>query len=115
MEAVTQQNAANAEESASASEELSAQAGNLREIVQQLVVLVDGRSAEINTPVFTDKGGHGPGSAGFTAARALKPAGNSVSSLKSVKRPVEISKENKKTFLVDPEDVIPLNENTGEF
>jgi methyl-accepting chemotaxis protein len=115
MEAVTQQNAANAEESASASEELNAQAGNLREIVQQLVVLVDGRSAETNTPVFAGKGGYGSDSAGFSASRALKPAGSSVSGLKSVKRPAEITKENKKTYLVNPEDVIPLNENTGEF
>jgi len=44
MDKVTQQNAANAEESASASEELSAQAENVKNVVDQLVVLVEGNS-----------------------------------------------------------------------
>ena len=42
MDKVTQQNAANAEESASASEELSAQAEQMNEIVDQLATLVGG-------------------------------------------------------------------------
>jgi methyl-accepting chemotaxis protein len=42
MDKVTQQNAANAEESASASEELSAQAESMNQIVDQLIVLVNG-------------------------------------------------------------------------
>jgi methyl-accepting chemotaxis protein len=42
MDKVTQQNAANAEESASASEELSAQAATMKEVVDQLVALVGG-------------------------------------------------------------------------
>jgi methyl-accepting chemotaxis protein len=42
MDKVTQQNAANAEESASASEELSAQAEQMNEVVVQLAVLVGG-------------------------------------------------------------------------
>ncbi|MCX5646184.1 MAG: methyl-accepting chemotaxis protein [Phycisphaerae bacterium] len=42
---VTQQNAANAEESASVSEELSAQAESMKEIVSQLVTLVGGTGA----------------------------------------------------------------------
>jgi len=44
MDKVTQQNAANAEESASASEELSAQAEQMNSIVQELVNLVGGNS-----------------------------------------------------------------------
>ncbi len=44
MDKVTQQNAANAEESASASEELSAQAEQMNQIVQDLVNLVGGSS-----------------------------------------------------------------------
>jgi methyl-accepting chemotaxis protein len=43
MDKVVQQNAANAEESASASEEMNAQAEQLREYVDDLVVLVTGR------------------------------------------------------------------------
>jgi methyl-accepting chemotaxis protein len=42
MDKVTQQNAANAEESASASEELSAQAESMNEIVNELATLVGG-------------------------------------------------------------------------
>jgi CHASE3 domain sensor protein len=115
MEAVTQQNAANAEESASASEELSAQAGNLREIVQQLVVLVDGKSAETYTHVSVNNNRPGPKSSGFTSPRALKPAGAGITNLKAGNRSAETLKDGKKTYVVDPEDVIPLNENTGEF
>ena len=44
MDKVTQQNAANAEESASASEELSAQAEQMNEIVGQLAALVGGNA-----------------------------------------------------------------------
>jgi methyl-accepting chemotaxis protein len=46
MDKVTQQNAANAEESASASEELSAQAEQMNNIVQELVKLVGGSTSE---------------------------------------------------------------------
>jgi methyl-accepting chemotaxis protein len=45
MDKVTQQNAANAEESASASEELSSQAESMQEVVSQLVALVGGANA----------------------------------------------------------------------
>ena len=48
MDKVTQQNAANAEESASASEELSAQAESMNEIVGQLVTLVGGSGGRGN-------------------------------------------------------------------
>ena len=46
MDKVTQQNAANAEESASASKELSAQAQAVKAIIGELVSLVGGGSAE---------------------------------------------------------------------
>jgi len=41
---MTKQNAANAEESASASEELSAQAASMQEVVAQLVAVVGGKT-----------------------------------------------------------------------
>ncbi|MCF6248152.1 MAG: methyl-accepting chemotaxis protein [Desulfobacula sp.] len=44
MDKVVQQNAANAEESASASEEMNAQAGQLKEYVRDLVMLVTGKN-----------------------------------------------------------------------
>jgi methyl-accepting chemotaxis protein len=48
MDKVTQQNAANAEESASASEELSAQAETMQGVVNELIALVGGASAQGN-------------------------------------------------------------------
>ena len=47
MDKVTQQNAANAEESASASEELSAQAEQMNQIVEELSILVGGSSGNV--------------------------------------------------------------------
>lgn len=46
MDRVTQQNSANAEESAAASEEMNAQAGQMREFVASLVALVGGNGSE---------------------------------------------------------------------
>ncbi len=66
MDRVTQQNAANAEESASASEELSAQAESMNEIVNGLVRLVGGsttmigRSAPAKGDPRTRRGGSAP-------------------------------------------------------
>ena len=48
MDKVVQQNAANAEESASASEELSAQAGQMKNIVVELVAMVRGENGNGN-------------------------------------------------------------------
>ena len=55
MDKVTQQNAANAEESASASEELSAQAEQMNSIVQELVNLVGGASVNNQQNSFREK------------------------------------------------------------
>ncbi len=49
MDRVVQQNAANSEESAAASEALNAQAEHLKEFVQQLVAIVDGAANEAGT------------------------------------------------------------------
>ncbi len=46
MDKVTQQNAANAEESASASEEMNAQTGLMKDMVAELVTLVGGKTKE---------------------------------------------------------------------
>jgi len=53
MDKVTQQNAANAEESASASEQLSAQAASLREMVQEFTLTTPGRSSGYHPAVAT--------------------------------------------------------------
>lgn len=47
IDQVTQSNAANAEESASASEELSAQAAELRELVKSLARIVGGKDVNV--------------------------------------------------------------------
>jgi methyl-accepting chemotaxis protein len=66
MDKLTQSNAANAEESASASEELAAQAKELGDMVQVLVGIVKGAGAQ-------NAGAQGPASAGF-ASRSLPRA-----------------------------------------
>jgi methyl-accepting chemotaxis protein len=51
MDSVTQSNAASAEESASASEELNAQAGTLQGIVEELQLLVTGAKQQLNEAI----------------------------------------------------------------
>jgi methyl-accepting chemotaxis protein len=46
MDKVTQQNAANAEESASASEEMNAQAETMKQMVNELLVLIEGSAKD---------------------------------------------------------------------
>ena len=70
MDKVTQSNAANAEESASASEELSAQAEALKEAVGQLLCLVGGQGT-IGTH-HAPAGGHKPEKAAVKAAAPAK-------------------------------------------
>jgi methyl-accepting chemotaxis protein len=58
MDKVTQQNAANAEESASASEELSAQAESMNDVVGDLMALVGGSAAQRSTSGKKSSGHH---------------------------------------------------------
>lgn len=113
MEQVTQQNAANAEESASASEELNAQAGTLREIVQKLEVLVEGKSTDIQNVKFSTKSNNS-----FNMNNKLNT--KNVKAVSHVKEKASVpvknsSNENRKTIIVDPEEVIPLSKDTDEF
>ena len=63
MDKVTQQNAANAEESASASEQLSAQAETMNEMVGELAALVGGAARNTTGRTHSSKQG-----------RALRPS-----------------------------------------
>ncbi|MCP4578807.1 MAG: hypothetical protein GY846_21220 [Deltaproteobacteria bacterium] len=81
MDKITQQNAANAEESASAAEEMNSQAGRMETMIENLAVMVGGKS---------DGTGQG------------KPA-----SRKAIAGPEEILEN---TAFVAPEQTIPLNE-----
>ena len=92
VEQATQQNAASAEESASASEELSAQAATMQEIVQQLVGLVNGANAVHTTMV--------------TPVRRVEHRQPPVKS-RAAYKPLKSK--------VNPEDVIPLDDDTKGF
>ncbi|MCF8144681.1 MAG: Cache 3/Cache 2 fusion domain-containing protein [Deltaproteobacteria bacterium] len=95
MDKVTQQNAANAEESASASEEMNAQAEEMRGIVSDLVRVIGGNEeAGQRVTAPSRKGSHLPS----TAATRLPKQAN------GTKRPA--LKQGK----VDPEQVIPFEE-----
>jgi methyl-accepting chemotaxis protein len=69
MDKVTQSNAANAEESAAAAEELNAQAGTMRQSVAALLELVDGqsRTTASETGPSISRASHKP--ATFSAAK----------------------------------------------
>ncbi len=108
MENITQQNATNAEESAATSGELSIQAQNLRKITQQLSQLVNGkekRSEELvnnyhNNLISTQSN-----------KRNILANRNQTDLLESSDRRSGYSsgKDNIKTKVVSPEDVIPLD------
>ncbi|MFP4417360.1 MAG: methyl-accepting chemotaxis protein [Chitinispirillaceae bacterium] len=115
LDQVTQGNAANAEESASASEELSAQAGNMNDIVKNLVRLVEGgnhsgqlsisvaspKSNGLRRPVLENKSS--------VATMPRKPA---ISNNRS-----EAKNKNGQKKVVNPSDVIPFDddEELSEF
>ena len=91
MDKVTQQNAANAEESASASEEMTAQAEEMKSYVNDLMALVGGKAGQSD---MTHRQVH------KRAPAARKAASREVKALGAPK-----NKEGSK-----PEDVIPLDE-----
>lgn len=109
METVVQQNAANAEESASASEELSAQARNLKEMIQQLVILVNGK-------VDMNYGNLSSNDHLNQQTKRVNPVYHSGSGkqVQSLQSSVALSSE-KRTRLVSPEEVIPLDEDNKGF
>ncbi len=107
MDQVTQNTASNAEESASASEELNAQAESMKEAVQSLIALINGASAgtfstAIAAPSYSHKQpkrpalhqGHSQKPKPSAKARQPKPEGSHV---------------------VHPEDVIPLEDDLQDF
>jgi methyl-accepting chemotaxis protein len=76
MDKVTQSNAANAEESASAAEELNAQADTMKDVVNSLLVLVDGQGKAAGAKT-SGRGGNGRKLAKQAMAHvAVAPSGN---------------------------------------
>ncbi len=93
MDKVTQQNAANAEESASASEEMNAQAAQMKSIVDQLVKIVGGGTGS-NTESFAHS----------KSGPRLK---------RSVKKTQPRGKQLAKQREITPEQVIPFDGDDG--
>ena len=105
METVVQQNAANAEENAAASEELSAQAQNLKEIVQQLVVLVHGKTDQKIASNLRDE------QADYIVKQTHQDYQSSGIKNQVPYRQKPVSQlPDKRSRLVSPEDVIPLDQ-----
>ena len=128
MEKVTQMSASSAEECASSSEELSAQALNLREIVQQLVKLVNGRSEQellSQSGVNTGTGAYRNAAAHPVQAalhsnemhviKAIDSHGKSASGANMPGHGPDTGKPGKKTYVVNPEEVIPLEHDKKDF
>jgi len=105
MDKVTQQNAANAEESASSAEEMSAQAARMRGLVEDLVSIVDGEELSPEAD--------GAGRTGHTDPKAI---GRSTGALQSGHpgrgrhHPVRAGSRNRE---VPPEQAIPLKEHVS--
>ena len=103
MDRVTQSNAANAEESASASEELSAQARELGEMVSVLIRTIRGDRVAATSGVGVYAAAHSPGrviSSVHTMAAGVRRHGSSAS-VRAVDRVVPARA---------PEEVIPLDD-----
>ena len=119
VETVTQQNAANAEESASAAEELSAQAESMKKIVSELSELVNGTAASLKLQF--ENTGHPshhlshmnpPVSAIGTNHRTQTHAEHwHQNELLADKG----NKTDRKTKVISPEDVIPLEKDFDRF
>ncbi|MCK7467718.1 MAG: hypothetical protein MZU91_06055 [Desulfosudis oleivorans] len=103
MEQVVQANASTAEESASASEELSAQAENMKDIVSSLVELVNGAGAihqQTYQSISTNK----------TQKRHL-PNFNR----RAITSSNDKFRSKRDTHVVNPEEVIPLEDDPQGF
>jgi len=111
MEQVTQQNAANAEETASSSEEMSAQAETLNDIVVRLNALIKSeKEANKKSQAHSTGGG---GSGGYTKPK--KKTANYQRQPLSKSKNTSIAKAKKQTHAASPEDVIPLEDDGGDF
>jgi len=108
MEQVTQQNAANAEETASSSEEMSAQAESLNEIVSRLNEMITGIALN-GGQSYTGSSGSG----GYNKPKQ-KPTNYQRQPLSKGKS-TSIAKPKKQTHVASPEDVIPLEDDGGDF
>jgi methyl-accepting chemotaxis protein len=110
MEQVTQQNAANAEETASSSEEMSAQAESLNEIVSRLNEMITGIASEASQHTGT-----GSGTGGYNKPKPKKQASNYQRQPMTKGTGTSMARAKKQTHVASPEDVIPLEDDGGDF
>ncbi len=96
MDKVTQSNAANAEESASASEEMNAQAEQMKAYVNDLIMLVRGKTAHAFESHATE------------SVRHIRPSGSSRRATQKALRAPKRKKAGQKP--IDPEKIIPLDD-----
>jgi methyl-accepting chemotaxis protein len=116
VETVTQQNAANAEESASASEELNAQAENMRKIVLELSTLVNGSAAALKAEMEQMDHSLHHITQGNQGMKMIGAAHQDRAQLQpAYQGDLLADKTAKKTKIVSPEDVIPLGKDLHQF
>ncbi|MEJ6950816.1 methyl-accepting chemotaxis protein [Natronospora cellulosivora (SeqCode)] len=109
MDQVVQENASSAEESASASEELSAQAQNMQESVSLLVDLVD---KKINRKGYKNKKINPEKNSDFQRKLGFNSKTDSMDNEKKLEKKYRDSKGESQ---ISPEDIIPLEEDKGDF
>src|SRR6056297_2151299 len=110
MEQVTQQNAANAEETASSSEEMSAQAETLNDIVIRLNALIKSEKEANKTSQNKSIGGD-------RRKQQSKPQSKKKTQYQPPRKTktTSIARPSKQTHVASPEDVIPLEDDGGDF
>jgi methyl-accepting chemotaxis protein len=112
IETVTQQNAANAEESASASEELNAQADSMRKVVQELSELVNG--AENILQNNSTNVGHTVHPSNLNSKQEIGTAQQNMVHPDTPPNS-KLVLDKAKVKVISPEEIIPLDADTNKF
>ena len=102
LDQVTQGNAATAEESSAASEEMNAQASHMRDLVNELLVLVGGADTDFNPPPAAKK---------RISAPALKPALRKPVSPPAAVPPKAAGRRRE----LNPDEIIPMDDEFKDF
>jgi len=108
MDKLTQQNAANSEELASASEEMNSQAVQVKNFVEELVVLVNGASIKAKMQFYSED-------TGDTKIEFLHSGEMDVESPKEIKHNKwQSSQKNFETKEINPQNIIPFDDDNFE-
>jgi len=109
MDKVTQQNAATAEESASASQELNGQVERTKEFIDELVSLVGGRGGGQHPPVPLEESGSSPRLPGSRGRRSLQAPNPRQGEMVPASSPRTEARE------IRPDQLIPLDDDLSNF